>query len=160
MDTAVLAVGLIVFVLSLVATVRGRRQRRTTQKSPEIRHVRAQETIMLRHTPAQVWALIGPAEHASVLSANIVRGFTVPGTLTGVGQQQCFIDLHGNTCIIEVVEYEEGRRAVTRAISPRPAVPVRSLHTVELLDAGCLLSIGIECDAPTATNWTPDMERT
>lgn len=72
---------------------------------------------MLRRTPAQVWALIGPAEHASVLSANIVRGFTVPGTLTGVGQQQCFIDLHGNTCIIEVVEYEEGRRAVTRAIS-------------------------------------------
>ncbi len=93
---------------------------------------------MLRHTPAQVWALIGPAEHASVLSANIVRGFTVPGTLTGVGQQQCFLDLHGNTSIIEVVEYEEGRRAVTRAISPRPAVPVRSLHTVELLDVGCL----------------------
>lgn len=115
---------------------------------------------MLRHTPAQVWALIVPAEHASVLSANIVRGFTVPGSPTGVGAQQCFLDLDGNTTIIEVVEYEEGRRAVTRTISPRPTVPVRVLHTVEVLDAGCLLGIGIECDAPTAIAWTPDMERT
>ncbi|WP_127782823.1 SRPBCC family protein [Rhodococcus sp. X156] len=123
------------------------------------RTVRISEAVLLRHPPEQVWELIFPAEHAPVLSPNIVRGFAVPGTPTvGVGHQQCFTDVAGNTSILEVIEHEAGRRAVTRTISPRPAVPHRMVHLVDPAPNGTVLSLGIEIDVPAGQQIDPGFE--
>lgn len=49
------------------------------------------EIKVRRHTPAQVWAFVRPAESAVLLAEDVVRAFTVPGTGPGVGEQQCFV---------------------------------------------------------------------
>lgn len=49
------------------------------------------EIEVRRHTPAQVWAFVRPAESAVLLAEDVVRAFIVPGTGPGVGEQQCFV---------------------------------------------------------------------
>ncbi len=85
-----------------------RRWPRRSQKVPSgpIRTFRIQEAVKLRQSPEVVWALIAAAEHAVVLTPeSVARGFRVPGTPAGLGEQQCLVDLDGNTSIHEVVEY-------------------------------------------------------
>jgi Polyketide cyclase / dehydrase and lipid transport len=134
---------------------RWRRRWAAPQAAQSTRNLRIQEAVLLRHTPEQVWAMILPAEHASVLSPNIARGFAVPGSPDGLGHQQCFTDLDGQTSIIEVIEYEEARRAVTQTISPTPAVPMRMVNELEPVSVGTLFIFRLEIDATTAAiGWT------
>lgn len=115
------------------------------------------EAIKLRHSPAVVWALVHPAESSLLLNPEeTARAFTVPGTGPGLGEQQAHIDHDGQATIAEVIEFEEGRRAVTRVVSPKPPVPVRTVTTVEPLGLASILTIGMEFDAPASTIWTKD----
>jgi hypothetical protein len=124
-----------------------------------VRTFRIQEAVKLRQRPEAVWALIAPAEHAVVLAPeSVARGFRVPGTPAGLGEQQCMVDLDGNTSIHEVIEYSEARRAVTRLISPPSPVPVRATHQLEPLGEGCILSVGMEFDAPAGTVWPQEQQ--
>ncbi len=132
--------------------------RRRWAERPD-RTLRLQEAVKLPHTPAEVWALIVPAEYALVLSPRTVRAFTVPGTPAGVGQQQCFVDLDGNTTIIEVTEYLEARHATVQQVSPRPSVPFRSTYDLHPLEAGCILTVGLEGEAPSGSYWPRSLER-
>jgi hypothetical protein len=102
----------------------------------------------LQHTAEEVWALIHPAENGPVLfPRQIAQGFKVPGTPDGVGEQQCFIDVAGNKSILEVIEYDEGRRAVTRTLSPPDPDRTRMVYSLEPLGSGCILSLSLEMDA-------------
>jgi hypothetical protein len=161
---AVLGLAAVVWALLLLFGIARRRSalshaRTAAFSAPGRRTFRFKESVRLGQTPEQVWAMIVPAEHATFLSTNIVQGFTVPGTPDGLGQRQCFIDVDGNTSMIEVIEYQETRRAVARAISPPQAVETRTVHTVEPLDAGCLLTIGLEFDGAGTAVWPAEHER-
>jgi hypothetical protein len=124
-----------------------------------VRTFRIQESIKLRQTPERVWALVAPAEHTVLLAPETVaRGFAVPGTAKGLGEQQCFVDLDGNASIHEVIEYVEARRAVTRWVSPPLAVPVRATHNLEPVGEGCILSVGMEFDSPVRTIWPQQLQ--
>lgn len=129
-------------------------QRLQEVPSGPVRTFRIQDAVKLRQSSEVVWALIGPAEHAVVLAPEwVARGFQVPGTPAGLGKQQCFVDLEGNTSIHEVIEYVEARRAVTRMISPPSPIPQRATHQLEPLGEGCILSVGMEFDAAAGTVW-------
>ena len=119
------------------------------------RTFRLYEAAKLRHSAEDVWELVRPAESSLLLSPETTaRAFTVPGTGPGVGEQQMTIDHDGQASLIEVIEVDEGRRAVTLLRSPKPPVPVRSVTMVEPLGPGCLLTFGMEFDAPATTVWT------
>ena len=110
--------------------------------------------IKLRHPPAVVWALVAPAEKSVLLlPEQVARAFTVPGTGPGLGEQQAHVDHDGQASIIEIIEFEEGRRAVTRSVSPKAPVPMRFVTTVEPLGLGSVLTWGMEFDAPASTMW-------
>ena len=124
-----------------------------------VRTFRIQEAVKLWHTPQQVWRLSLPAEHGVVLSPeSVARGFRVPGTPEGLGEQQCFVGLDGNTSIHEVMAYAEARYAVTRMISPPSPADIRATYRLEPLGEGCILSIGMEFDAPADTTWPQDQQ--
>lgn len=144
--------------MGLEARWQQRWSRRTAARSatidPAIKTFRLFEAIKLRHPPAAVWALVHPAESSLLLSPEqTARAFTVPGTGPGLGEQQAHIDHDGQATITEVIEFEEGRRAVTRVVSPKPQLPVRTVTTVEPLGAGSVLTMGMEFDAPASTLW-------
>jgi hypothetical protein len=117
---------------------------------------RIQETVKLWHTPETVWSLIHPAENAPLLQPDVVRGYQVPGTPSGLGEQQAFVGLSGTTTVIEVVEYVERRQAVTNLISPKPPVPVRNVLALEPVSGGCILTFGQEYDGHSSQAMTPE----
>jgi hypothetical protein len=123
-------------------------ERRRAPVAEPPRAQRVQEAARLRYAPGKVWELITSPELAPVLDASIAKGFTVPGSRSGVGQQVCFIGLDGKTSLFEVLEYVEGRRRVWERVSPRLELPVRATCDLERLDLGCLLRLGLEVDAP------------
>lgn len=106
---------------------------------------RLQHTVHLGWEADAIWALIEPAENAPMLDDDIRRGYRVPGTPDGVGQQQAFERHDGFTIIIEVVEYQQGRRAVTRQVSP-PDDTLRLVQSVAPVDGGCEYTIGVELE--------------
>lgn len=96
------------------------RSQQVTGTPLPLRTFRIFEAVKLKASPERVWALVHPAESSLVLAPDeTARAFTVPGTGPGLGEQQCHIDHDGAASIIEVVELEPGRRAVTRLLSPR-----------------------------------------
>jgi hypothetical protein len=120
------------------------------------------EATKLRQPPDVVWALVHPAESSLLLRPDqTARAFTVPGTGSGLGEQQVTIDHDGQASVVEVIEYDEGRRAVTQVLSPKPLVPLRTVTSVEPLGLGSVLTIGLEFDAPCSTVWTkPEQDGT
>jgi hypothetical protein len=115
-----------------------------------VRTVRMQEAVRLPYPPERVWSLIVPAENGPLLVPSIARAYRVPGTPEGVGEQQASMDLAGNVTVVEVTEFVPNRRAVTKIVSPPPAVPVRSVYSLEPLGDGCLFAYGIELDTSAA----------
>ncbi len=108
---------------------------------------RLQETAVLPWTCGAVWDLIEPAENAHLVDPTIVRGFRVPGTPDGLGEQQAFERADGLTVMIEIIEYRPRRRAVTRQVSPPPAELWRTVQEVEPVDGGgCAYTIALEID--------------
>ncbi len=120
-----------------------------------MRTVRFHEAARLRHPPGAVWALIHPAECAPLLSSTTARGFKVPGTRNGVGEQQCFIDLEGNATLIEVIHFEVERCATTRVVSPSPPVPTRTRFEFQPIEAGCIVILTFEVDLPVGRGLRP-----
>lgn len=135
-----------------------RLQSHTPGQEAERRTVRFQEAARLWHPPGAVWALIHPAEYAPLLSSTTARGFKVPGTSDGVGEQQCFVDLEGNASIVEVIDFEMGRCATTRVVSPSPPVPTRTRFEIQPVDAGCIVTVTTEVDLPVGRAIPPDVE--
>lgn len=105
-----------------------------------------------------VWAFLRPAESAMVMDPAIKRAYHVPGTPVGVGERQAFEDVDGTTMVVEVIDYEEGRRAVTSLVSPPPEIPTRVINLVEPLDGGCALTLELELDVPTGLEVHPYFE--
>jgi hypothetical protein len=93
-----------------------------------------------------------------LLSSTTARGFKVPETPDGVGEQQCFIDLEGNATIIEVIHFEVERCATTRVLSPSPPVPTRTRFEVQPIEAGCVVILTSEVDLPAGRGLRPDSE--
>lgn len=89
-----------------------------------------------------VWDFVWRAETAPLVSDNVVQAFTVPGTPIGeVGEIQCHI-VRGEGgvlvgSLIEVVELDPGRRAVTRSLS----TPEAAASTTEVIPAGETASV-------------------
>jgi hypothetical protein len=93
-----------------------------------------------------------------LLSSTTARGFTIPGTPDGVGEQQCFIDLEGNASVIEIIHFEKGRCATTRVMSPTPPVPTRTTFEVQPIKAGCIVILTFEVDLAVGRGLRPDSE--
>lgn len=98
------------------------------------------------HDAHTVWSLIRPAESAVLLS-DAQRAFTVPGTPTGVGEQQCFISRDGSVSIIEIIGEESPWWATTRPIAPGE-MNRRSTYRLEPTPTGCTLTVGTVIELP------------
>lgn len=104
---------IVAVVLSGIAFLGRRRPART---------IRLEETTLLSHSCETVWGLIEPAEHMPLLEPKVAYGYRVPGTPHGVGERQA-TELHdGVTVIVEVIEHEPNRRAVSRQVSRDPSL--------------------------------------
>lgn len=82
--------------------------------------VRVAHSTHISASPADVWALIRPAEAALFLDPSIIRAFRVPGTPDGVGEMQGFIasrDGAEHVQLIEVVEEVPETHAVVRYVA-------------------------------------------
>ncbi|WP_104182076.1 SRPBCC family protein [Arthrobacter sp. B0490] len=69
--------------------------------------IRVAVSIRIAASPADVWALIRPADTAVFLEPTIRRAFRIPGTPDGVGEMQGFISLRNGQEYIHVVEVME-----------------------------------------------------
>lgn len=123
------------------------------------RTVRLEEMAVLPHSCEAVWALIKPAELAPLLDPNIRFGYRVPGAPDGLGERQALEHHDGTTTIIEVIEYEPERRAVTRTVQPRFLETVRSTESVEPQDGGCRYTSAFEVELKAGTRLNPALER-
>jgi hypothetical protein len=98
------------------------------------------------HDAHTVWSLIRPAESA-VFLFDAHRAFRVPGTPTGVGEQQCFISRDGSATIIEVIGEEGPWWATTRPIAAGDT-NTRSTYKIEPIPTGCTLTVGTVIEVP------------
>ena len=112
------------------------------------------ESVMLRHSPEVIWSLIHPPENAPLLNPDCQKGYRVPGTPVGLGEQQAFVDLRGKTSVIEVVEVVEFRRAMTRTISSDSPVEGTSLTSIDPVSGGCIFSLTHEYEIPPRTAYS------
>ncbi|MGO4591039.1 hypothetical protein [Paenarthrobacter sp. 2TAF44] len=117
----------------------------------------AQATEAFDHDAQTVWALIRTAESAVLLS-DAQRAFTVPGTPSGVGEQQCFIGRDGSVSIIEVIGEESPRWATTRPVT-RGEMNSRSTYTLEPTPTGCTLTMAIVIELPAGAKMIEDPQK-
>lgn len=76
-------------------------------------------SIDLAAAPGEVWALIKPAETATLLDPHVVKAFRVPGTPEGVGEMQGYVshrDGREHVHLVEVVEEVPERWALIRIV--------------------------------------------
>lgn len=136
-------------VLSAVVNRRHKRALETAQAnhaSDRTKTYSAHASETYEHDAHTVWSLIRPAESAVLLS-DAVKAFTVPGTPSGVGEQQCFIDRDGSVSIIEVIGEESPWWATTRPIGPSE-MNSRSTYRLEPTSYGCTLTVGTVIEIP------------
>jgi len=117
--------------------------------------VRVQGSVPVPFAPETVEDLLYPAENAPLLDPTLARGYRVPGTPAGVGEQQAFVGLDGTTTVIEIVEHIPGRRAVVRHQSPAPGWSYWSMWTFEPTDDGCILTFANHLDPPSGAVLPP-----
>jgi hypothetical protein len=106
-----------------------------------------------------VWALIKPAEMAPALQPSLRRGYRVPGTPEGLGERQAFERQDGTTVIVEIVDYEPNRRAVTRQVSPTILEALRMVQIVEPVTGGCTYTEAVEVDLKARQRIRSEWER-
>lgn len=93
--------------------------------------------VVESRSPAQVWAFIRPAESAVLLDPDTVRGFTVPGTESGVGEQQCFFTLVDGREVPHVLTITAVEPEVfAKAVSSSGGIPSGSGYELEPVDNG------------------------
>ncbi len=120
--------------------------------------IRLQESLYVGHPPELVWSVIEPPEMSPLLDPRIRRGYRVPGTPSGVGEQHAAEMLDGSVQVIEVLSLVPGRRAVTSTIEQTQSVPTRNVAQVERAAGGTVYSEGIEVDLPAGSQLAPDFE--
>jgi hypothetical protein len=130
-DAALALIAGVVFFDFRMAIMRRRARRRLEPLPARPATVSLRETAYLPFPSAAVWAVLHAADSALLINPDIVKGYRVPGTPDGVGEQQAFIDTAGNTTVIEVIEYSPGQRAITRQISPKPPIDTLSTWAVQ-----------------------------
>jgi hypothetical protein len=139
-----------------------RRQQRPRPVAPtRFETIFLQESAHLPAPPPAVWSLVMPAENGPLFNPQISRGFRVPGTPSGLGEQQCSMHVDGTTSILEVVEYhetEEGMRAVTCQVSPPLAQAARTVHQVHAAPGGSVMIFREEVWAPAGAIWPAQHE--
>lgn len=121
---------------------------------------RWEESVTLPSNCEVVWGLIKPAESAPLVNPSLCRGYHVPGTPEGLGERQALERHDGTTVIIEVIEYEPNRRAVTRQVSPTLIETQRTIQTVEPVDGGCVYTHAIEVDLKPGQRMPAQIEQT
>ncbi|WP_442543645.1 hypothetical protein ACSBOX_17760 [Arthrobacter sp. KN11-1C] len=163
LELSILAVASVVVLMLAVATgIVNTRHKRPSKQRIRLRRAAlplrlrrtAQTTETFDHDPETVWAFIRPAESAVLLS-DAELAFTVPGTPTGVGEQQCFIRRDGTVSIIEVIGEESPRWAATRPVTP-DKTNSRSTYTLESTPTGCTLTMGIVMELPAGFKFAED----
>jgi hypothetical protein len=127
-------------------------QRANASTPPTTYSVQATEAF--DHDAQTVWSLIRPAESA-VLLTDAQRAFTVPGTPTGVGEQQCFIGRDGTASIIEVIGEESPKWATTRPLAPGKT-NARTSYTLEPTPTGCTLTMGMVIELKAGAKFAQD----
>lgn len=123
------------------------------------RTVRIEETTVLTHSIEAVWNLVNPPDLAPLLTPGLALGYRVPGTPSGLGERQAFERLNGTTVILEVIQYEPNRLAVTRQVSPALVNGIRTFDAVEPKDDGCRYSVAFELDVKAGARLRPEFER-
>jgi hypothetical protein len=108
------------------------------------------------HDAHSVWSLIRPAQSA-VLLADAQNAFKVPGTPSGVGEQQCFIGRDGSVSIIEVIGEESPWWATTRPIA-QGEMNQRSTYRLQPTPTGCTLTYGIVIEMPGNATFADDSD--
>lgn len=147
--TALLAM---LLVLSAVVNRRHKRAVATAQAadaadaSGRTKTYSAHASEAYEHDAQTVWSLIRPAESAVLLS-DALRAFKVPGTPSGVGEQQCSIGRDGRVSIIEVIGEEGPWWATTRPIAASE-MNSRSTYRLEPTSSGCTLTVGTIIEVP------------
>jgi len=134
--------------ISAAAHVKAVAEAQMAAASGPTRTCSAQATETYDYDADTVWSLIRPAENA-VLLTEAQRAFTVPGTPTGVGEQQCFIRRDGSVSIIEIIGEESPWWATTRPVTPTQ-VNTRSTYKIEPTATGCTLTMGIVMEVPAS----------
>jgi hypothetical protein len=141
------------------AAMRRRAARRHQPPSPgPVSGYSLRETAYLPFSPAAVWAVLHPADLAPLLNPNIVKGYRVPGTPDGVGEQQAFVDVAGGTTVIEVVDGTPGERSATRQVSPKATLPTLSTWEVQPASDGCIVSFQQEMTVSAVSRPDPAAE--
>ncbi|MEU4419581.1 hypothetical protein AB0F81_03080 [Actinoplanes sp. NPDC024001] len=121
---------------------------RTTAKPIQVSE---SATVELRWDAAAMWSYMWNPASSVELGEHTEVGLTLPGTSYGLGEIQVFLhrlpDGRRQASLIEVVEFEPGRRAVTRSLVS--AVPNLSVLTIEPLGPGsCRLTQEHRADLP------------
>jgi hypothetical protein len=142
----------LVAVLGLMADVWWTRRRYPA------RMVRLEESGFLPWPSEVVWDLIEPAEKAPLIEPGTVRAHHVAGTPSGLGEQQAHERLDGSIVVLEVIEYEHGRRAVTRQVSPPGNERPRTTQAVEPTNEGCIYTMAEETDLAAGQRILPAVE--
>jgi hypothetical protein len=155
----VAATALLVMLLVLSAVVNRRHKRvletaQASQASDRTKTYSAHASETYEHDAHTVWSLIRPAESAVLLS-DAVKAFTVPGTPSGVGEQQCFISRNGSVSIIEVIGEESPWWATTRPID-QSEMNSRSTYRLEPTPHGCTLTVGTVIEIPANAEFAVD----
>lgn len=130
------------------------RQRKADAVSEPVETVTVSEQVVVAADPAWVWDLAWDPATSVLVSDNVERAFTVPGTPAGgVGEQQCSLVRQPDGTLVgviaEVTECDPGHRAVTRSLSL--AVPEQTTTVVSPLDqGGCVLRLRTEITVPSS----------
>ncbi|MGN8131712.1 hypothetical protein [Paenarthrobacter sp. 22069] len=118
----------------------------------KIQSVRASASY--QYDARTVWSVIRPAESAVLLS-DAKHAFTVPGTPSGIGEQQCFISHDGSVSIIEVIGEDSPWWATTRPIANDEGNQ-RFTYRLEPTATGCTLTMGAILELPANATFAAD----
>jgi Polyketide cyclase / dehydrase and lipid transport len=129
-----------------------------TRRRYPARMVRLEESGFLPWPSEVVWDLIKPAEKAPLIDPGTVRAHHVAGTPSGLGEQQAHERLDGSVVVLEVIEYEHGRRAVMRVVSPPGNAHHRAIQAVEPTNGGCIHTMAGETDLRAGQRILPAVE--
>jgi hypothetical protein len=154
------ALMVLLFILSAVVNRRHKRALRSAEigksaaAAGQTKTYSAHASETYEHDAHAVWSLIRPAESAVLLNG-VQRAFTVPGTPTGVGEQQCFIRRDGSVSIMEIVGEESPWWATARPVTPE-GVLRRSTYRLEPTTNGCTLTVGTVMELPVNAELAED----
>lgn len=137
-----------------------RAEKRWQQRWEPLRVQGQASRIIKGRTRTDVWAFVESASSSVLISEDVVRAFTVPGTGPGVGEQQCTIMRENGRkvpSVVTVTAYEEGVCAETVSHSADVAIYTRTEVAEE--DGGTRLVLTSWLDAHPGAH-TKDLETT